>query len=116
MVTVPARGGSELTVTDAAVATGVEDLTPVGAARSFPADAGRLFCFTNVSGGGGGTTVTHRWYYGERLMAEVELKVRGKRHRTYSSKKILASWTGAWTVVVTDPEDTILETLEFTVE
>ena len=49
-----------------------------------------------------GRTVTHRWEYEGRVMAEIPFKVGGPRWRVYSKKTLLPSQLGKWTVVVVD--------------
>jgi hypothetical protein len=49
-------------------------------------------------------------------MAAVELNVGGSPWRTWSSKTIDPSWTGAWTVEIKDAQGTILQTLNFQIQ
>ncbi len=105
-----------LTVREAAIARGIEDHEPVGVAGTFPPDVGKVYCYTKIAGGRPGDHITHVWYYGERKMAEVELAIGSPLFRTYSSKRILPSWTGGWRVEVLGPDGTVLQTLEFTIE
>ncbi len=49
-----------------------------------------------------GRTVTHRWEYEGRVMAEIPFKVGGPRWRVYSKKTLLPTQLGKWTVVVVD--------------
>jgi hypothetical protein len=111
-----ARAESNLSVEEATIATGIEDHTPTGAAESFPRDVGRLWCYSKIAGGGEWDSVVHRWYYEERLMAEVSLAINSPLYRTYSSKNIIPGWTGQWRVDIVDTEGTVLKTLYFTVE
>ncbi|HED40544.1 MAG TPA: DUF2914 domain-containing protein [Chromatiales bacterium] len=55
-----------------------------------------------------GETVTHRWIYAGKLMAEVSFNVGGPRWRVNSSKTLLPSWTGKWSVAVVDGTGAIL--------
>lgn len=108
---------SGLGVSEASVGTSIENRELQGTAESFSPDVGTVWCLTRITGGGGeGDTVKHRWFHGDNLMAEVELPVRSSSWRTYSSKKILPEWTGDWSVEITDPEGTVLETVKFSIE
>ncbi len=107
---------ADLQVADAVVARSIIDRVPVGVAESFPADVGKVWCYTRIKGAEGPTTISHRWYYGERLMAEVPLEVRSALFRTYSSKRILPSWKGEWRVDVVSEDGTVLKTVRFRIE
>lgn len=104
-----------LTVT-ATVCTAIEDREPVGAGDTFPATVGKLYCHTLVEGAQEPTTVTHVWYYGEKKMAEVSLTVGSARWRTWSSKRIMKSWTGEWRVEILDEEGKLLTTISFQIQ
>ncbi len=47
-------------------------------------------------------TVTHRWMFAGKVMAEVSFNVAGPRWRVNSSKALLPGWIGDWTVAVVD--------------
>ncbi len=106
----------DLTVEESSISTSVVDLEPEGIAVSFPADVGKLYAFTKITGGEEGDTIVHNWYYGEELMAEVTLNVKSSEYRTYSSKNIWNAWTGDWRVEIATEDGTVLETLNFTLE
>jgi Protein of unknown function (DUF2914) len=105
-----------LEVTEAAVATGIESLTPQGAAETFPSSVGMLVAYCRITGAAGEAAVKHLWFYGDRLMSEIRLPVKSPNWRTYSSKTILPGWTGAWRVDITDEDGKVLKTLSFTIE
>lgn len=106
---------SELSISRGAIARSVENLEPVGEATSFPADVGRLSCFTRVEGAQADTVIYHVWKHGDQVLAKVQLDVRSPSWRTHSNKNILPSWTGAWSVDVEDAEGRVLMTLPFTI-
>ena len=108
----PAAG---LQVDEAVICRDVADREPVEPGTLFPADAGKLYCFTRVLGAEGEVTIHHVWYWNDRKMADVPLVVRSPRFRTYSSKRILPSWTGAWRVEITGPQGEPLATAAFDV-
>jgi hypothetical protein len=119
---VPARpilgqemGDTTPTVTRLVVATGVQDREPVGAAEQFSTDVGTLYCFMSVEGHFAGAQLYQVWMHGDQEMARVPLTVKGPRWRTWSTKTILPSWTGAWSVKVEDAQGTVLKSVDFTV-
>lgn len=89
---------------------------PVEVADTFGADVGMVVCFTRVTGATQDTQITHAWYHEGEVKAKVVLHVGSKNWRTYSTKNIQPSWTGAWEVRVLDEEGTLLHQASFTVE
>jgi hypothetical protein len=105
-----------IVVKEGVIATTVENRLPSGVGTQFPATVGMLYCFTNVSGAEGDTSISHTWYYQEEKMAQVVLPVRSILWRTWSSKTILPAWQGNWKVAVTAEDGTLLTTIPFTIE
>jgi hypothetical protein len=104
-----------LGVSQAVIATAVEDRVPQGGSETFSSDVGRLYAFSRITGIAEETIVRHQWFYGDRMMTEIRLPVKPPAWRTYSSKTILPSWTGQWEVKILDKEGRVLTTLPFTV-
>lgn len=111
----PVAPVASIEVAEAVICTAVEEREPIGAAASFPAGTGRLYCFTDLRGAEG-QTVIHAWIHEGTTRARVELTARADRWRTWSSKQILPEWTGAWEVKVLTAEGAVLHTVSFTVE
>jgi hypothetical protein len=105
----------QMSVQDAAVGTFVTNRVPFGTASHFSSTVGELYAFTHIVGAESDTRVTHKWYYGEKLMAEVQLRVGADNWRTWSSKKVRADWVGEWRVEVIAEDGTKLDTITFTV-
>lgn len=105
-----------LSVAGMVVTTAVRDRMPADTLSTVPADVGRVLLWTRVTGGSAGASVEHAWYRGDQEMARVPLEVGGSDWRTWSSKRILPSWTGRWRVEVRGPGGEVLETTSFTVE
>ncbi len=72
----------------------------------------KIFFFTNIRKLKG-ETITHRWLYKDRVMAEVKLYIGGSRWRTWSSKNIWHNWLGTWMVQVIKEDGEILLEKEF---
>lgn len=111
----PAKEAPALMVT-ATICTEIQDREPVGAGETFPATVGKLYCHTLVEGAEEPTTITHVWYHGEKNMAEVTLDVGSARWRTWSSKKIVESWTGNWHVDILDADGAVLISAPFQIQ
>ncbi len=112
----PPAAVTSMTVSEAAIATGVESLTPQGAADSFEPNVGKLYAFTKVTGSEGETTIKHLWFHGDQVVAEVELPIKASSWRTYSSKTITSDMTGQWKVDVTTHDGTVLKSIPFTIK
>jgi len=86
-----------------------------GVGKEFAADCGIVYCLARVVDAPVPTTVTFVWYRDGRTMARVELPVRSRDYRTWTSKNIMPAWTGAWEVKVLDPQGLVLGTSSFTI-
>jgi hypothetical protein len=104
---------SIITVEDIQICTSVENRQPIGTDTSFPQDVERLYCFTKLRSDRDMTSVSHVWYYNDKEMAKVDLVVNAKTWRTYSSKRILKSWTGEWRVDILSATGELLASKEF---
>jgi hypothetical protein len=99
------------------VCTGIAEREPEGAATSFPAAVGKLYFFTNVKGVQDTLEIVHKWYQGDVLRSSIPLKVKSPNWRTYSSRTIDPSWTGAWRIDVINGETgDVLSSSTFTLE
>jgi hypothetical protein len=105
-----------LTVDQMVFCTGVENREPVGADTAFAASVGEVYCFTQISGAEDTTTVTHVWSLNGEEKASVNLSVRGKTWRTWSSKRIPVEWDGTWRVEVKSADGNVLMSKEFVVK
>lgn len=103
-------------ITEAVVATGVEDREPMGADSTFAAAVGTLYFYTVFEGDFEPTQVEHVWMHDGQEIARVPLTVEGPRWRTWSSKDVLPDWTGSWTVKVVDAAGNEHVSVDFTVE
>ena len=105
-----------LTGVETAVCASVEDRQPVGEAASFTVDIGQVFFWTKCIGAADSTFVQHVWIKEGETIATVELPVKSSMWRTWSSKKLLPSWTGNWEVRILDAGGNILQAVNFTIE
>ena len=106
---------SLLEVSKSAICTGVVDHRPVDPGTQFPADIGRVYCFSRISNIESASSIYHVWYFGNAERARVELAVNPPTWRTYSSKRILPDEIGRWRVDILDREGNVLKTLGFDV-
>jgi hypothetical protein len=112
----PSATAPSLTVAEAAIATGVQALTPQGVSDNFESSVGKLYAFTKITGAEGETTIKHLWFHGDQLVGEVELPIKAASWRTYSSKTITPDMAGSWKVDVTTHDGTVLKSIPFTIQ
>lgn len=98
---------------EAAVARDVVDRMPAETGTAFPANVGKLFLWTKITGAAEGT-ISHVWIHGQDETA-VELRVGGSPWRTWSSRQIKPEWTGEWRIEVRNEAGEVLETIAFTI-
>ena len=111
-----AQGTPNIVVEDIQISTSVENRQPVGADTSFSKDIGQLYCYTKISSDLDTTSIFHVWYYNDREMFRKELNVNAKAWRTWSSKRIIDTWTGGWRVDVLSSDGRVLTSKQFTIQ
>ncbi len=110
-----AAQGTGPVVTEAAVGTSVVDRQIQGAAETFPATVGTLYCFTKIGQTQAGATIEHVWYHGDEEVARKELSIGGSPWRTWTSKVIPAEATGDWRVDIM-ADGKVLKSISFKVQ
>ena len=97
------------------ICTAVEDRQPSGVGTVFPDNLDKLYCFTKIAGAEQPTNVYHVWYFGNVEIARVQLPVKAKSWRTWSSKK-LHMLLGSGHVEVVSESGAILGKAEFEIQ
>jgi hypothetical protein len=110
-----AAAEATLQVETAAIATGIENREPVGAAETFPAGTEKLYCYSKITGGKEGDEIVHKWMKGDMEVGSVPLKINGSPWRTKSSKTLGADAAGQWSVEILQGT-TVLKTLKFEIK
>jgi hypothetical protein len=105
--------GAPLTAEDVSICLDVVDRSCVDGSDLFPAEVGKLYCFTRICGAKGHIEIDHVWYFGDRERARVKLGVDSANWRTYSSKIIRPHEIGDWHVDVLGPGGELLKVIEF---
>ncbi len=57
--------------------------------------------------------ITHQWSFNDQVMFEKTFEVKGARWRVWTSKTLIPSWTGSWTVNVLDDDRSVLASKSF---
>jgi len=103
---------AETGVARSAFTSAIENKEPVSDLKTISTDVSRVYFFTELRGLNG-HSITHRWEYNNKTLAEVSFQIGADRWRTWSSKNIIPSWTGTWTVSVIDEGGNIVEQNSF---
>lgn len=90
----------------------IVDREPQDELESLSNDVEKIIFFTELADLAG-QTVTHRWEYNGKVMAEVSFDVGADRWRTHSSKNLQPIWLGEWTVTVVDANENVLSIHRF---
>jgi hypothetical protein len=94
----------------------IVDKEPVAPTANFSANTETVYCFLEANAIETDTTVSFVWFYENKEMARVTVPlVKGKRWRTYSSKK-LSGLKGSWKVELLESSGIILNTVTFQVQ
>ena len=100
-------------VSRASFTIGVEDREPVLSVDSISAESYDSISFFTELMGLEGHTITHQWMFGGKVMFEKSFEVNGARWRVWTSKTLIPSWAGTWTVNVLDDDRSVLESKSF---
>ena len=107
-----AQAESEAGVSRSAFTTAIDNKEPVSELKTITNNVGNVYFFTEILGLDG-HTITHRWEYNSKVMAEIPFNIGANRWRTWSSKSVLPAWTGTWIVSVLDEGGNVIEQNEF---
>ncbi len=92
---------------------GIDNREPVIMVDSISSDSYNSISFFTELTDLSGHTVTHQWMFNDKIMFEKSFDVAGARWRVWTSKTLLPSWTGTWTVNVLDDDRSVLESKSF---
>lgn len=107
--------GPEVRVSRAVTCLEIQEREPVNIDSVFSNQVGRVFCYTHIEGASEDTQIEHVWLHEGEERARVSLPVRSSNWRTWSSKRLLPSWTGQWKIEVRGAGGSVLKTLEFAI-
>ncbi len=103
-------------IEETAICLDVVDREPVGAGDVFSTDITKLMCFTRVTGSEENTEIFHNWYFGDKMVASIPLRIGSINWRTYSSKKIIPDHAGEWKVEILSQDEKLLKRIYFIIE
>jgi hypothetical protein len=97
----PAKAATTGSVGRAQFTSAIADREPTDSLRTLANDKNRILFYSELKGLAG-QTVTHRWEYNGKVMAEVPFQIGAERWRVFSSKTLDPLWLGEWKVSVVD--------------
>ncbi len=100
-------------VSRAMFTVGVDNREPILQVDSINSDAYQSISFFTELTELTGHNVTHQWTFNDQVMFEKTFEVKGPRWRVWTSKTLIPSWTGSWTVNVLDDDRTVLASQSF---
>ncbi len=112
MPAAPAATHKPPMVTQAQFTTGVSNREPADAVSSLDNSHDQVFFFTALKDAAG-QTITHRWEFNGKTVAEVNLQPKANHWRTWSSKILMPDQIGTWTVQVLDDSGKVLMSKSF---
>ena len=92
---------------------GIDNREPVIMVDSIDSNSYTSISFFTELNDLSGHNVTHQWTHNDKVMFEKTFEVRNARWRVWTSKTLIPSWTGAWTVNVLDDDRTVLVSNSF---
>lgn len=100
-------------VSRAMFTTAIEDREPVLMVESVDSSAYTTISFFTEFNDLSGHNITHQWIHNDKVMFEKTFEVKGARWRVWTSKTLIPSWTGSWTVNVLDDDRSVLTSKSF---
>jgi len=100
-------------VTRAMFTIGIDNREPVIMVDSIDSSAYNSISFFTELTDLTGHNVTHQWTFNDEVMFEKTFEVKGPRWRIWTSKTLIPSWTGSWTVNVLDQDRAVLASKSF---
>jgi hypothetical protein len=111
-----AQDRATTTVPEIVICASVANKQPVGIDSVFSADVKQLTCYTKIVSELDESEVSHVWFYQDKQMAKVDLKVKGKSYHTWSRKTMMPQWKGDWRVEVQDAGGKVLGQTSFKIQ
>ena len=93
--------------------TGIDDHEPTAMVESIDSNSSNSISFFTEVNNMSGQTITHQWTHHDKVMFEKTFEVKAARWRVWTSKTLIPSWTGTWTVNVLDNERILLTSKSF---
>ncbi len=100
-------------VSRALFTTDIDNREPVIMVDSIDSGSYTSITFFTELTGMNGQIITHQWTFNDKVMFEKNFEVKAERWRVWTSKTLIPSWTGSWTVHVLDDDRAVLSSKSF---
>ncbi len=105
----------KLSLEYAVMCEGVKDFKPLNPGVVFSITVGKISCFTAFDAVPSKVFIGHKWYFRDRLVAQMSRVLKPPRWATVSSIQLRASDRGPWRVEIVDSTGKILRVLRFSI-
>ncbi|MDY7036143.1 MAG: DUF2914 domain-containing protein, partial [Thermodesulfobacteriota bacterium] len=105
----------KLTLARAVMCEGINGQTPQGEAVVFSVKLGRVLCFSFFDPVPQQTSISHKWFFRDKINTEVKLSLKPLRWATFSRVHLRDTDKGPWRVEIIDQEGRVLHILRFSI-
>lgn len=91
----------------------IDNFKPINPAVIFSISQGEVFCYSNFDPVQDKAVIFHKWYKKDKLIFTMRLTLSPPKWASFSSIKIRNADKGPWRVEIRDEDDTLLQTLRF---
>lgn len=103
----------KMVMDQAVMCEAIENFQPVNPAVVFSISLGEVFCFSNFDPVFEKTHIFHKWYKRDKLIFTMQLTLSPPKWSSFSRIQIRDADKGPWRVEIRDMEDTLMQTLRF---
>ena len=105
----------KLTLARAVMCEGINGQTTLGEAVVFSVKLGRVLCFSFFDPVPQQTSISHKWFFRDKINTEVKLSLKPLRWATFSRVHLRDTDKGPWRVEIIDQEGRVLHILRFSI-
>jgi hypothetical protein len=104
---------SDATLVQAVMCESIENFQPLNPAVVFSISQGEVFCFSNFNPVIKKTHIFHRWYKKDKLIFTMRLTLSPPKWSSFSRVQLRNADKGPWRVEIHAADNSLLETLRF---
>ena len=104
---------AKMKMVQAVMCESIDNFKPVNPGVVFSISSGEVYCFSEFDPVLEKTHVFHKWYKKDKLISTMRLTLSPPKWSSFSRIQIRDADKGPWRVEIQDADDTILQTLRF---
>lgn len=104
---------AKMVMVQAVMCEAIENFQPRNPAVVFSISQGEVFCFSDFDPVFEKTQIFHKWYNKDNLIFTIPLTLTPPKWSSFSRIQIRSADKGPWRVEIRDENDTLLQTLRF---